>query len=258
MILSDRDLTRPPSRSSFGRIHLESVTTRLVLIIVSLFLIDRIFVRFGALYTEPNIGGLSFAPCPPFVGLCQFSVELAFYRMDLWRCFSWPFAHVAAMQLLVNVAGLHFFGPVLESHYGSRKFLIFFVLCGMGTLLAYLALWGTKHLLMDAWVPLYSSAGPVTGVLVGAAHIAPNTKTLIYGAVPIKLRTLAWIMIALTIWAVFTYAAAATPVPGGISVIHYGGAASHLGGAAMGLLLIRSPQWVKLFEWNPFRRPPPF
>jgi membrane associated rhomboid family serine protease len=63
--------------------------------------------------------------------------------------------------------------------------------------------------------------------LIAAAQVLPDAQVLIYGVIPARLRTVAWILLGVAIYTVFTNGKNA------------GGEAAHLGGAAVGYLLIR-------------------
>lgn len=251
------DYHRAPA-SSFGRIRIESITTRLVLLNVGAFVLDRILLRFGIHYNAIVEGGMTL-DYPPVLGLAHFSIGLAFFKWELWRVFTWPFVHANTFHLLVNMTGLHLFGPVLESHYGPRRFLVFYLICGLCAPLACVLM-----MLMTSqnspWIPLYSASGPVLAVLLAAAHFAPNTSALIYGMMPIKLRTLALGLLALTLYTTYVYARSSlgSNVNPSVQIVQTGGALAHLGSISMALLLVRMPQWVRLFDIHPFRRPPPF
>lgn len=250
--------TRPPPASSFGRIRIESVTTRLVLVIVGVFVVDRILVRQGIFFSAQLIPGITMHEVP-ILGLCHFSVGFAFSKWELWRLLTWPFVHSSPWHVLVNVASLHFFGPVLESHYGSRRFLVFYILCAAGGLVMYMAMYQIEYLIPNAWVPMFGASAPVLGLLVAATHVAPDARATVYDLFPVHLRTIAWALLGLALYAMFAYGRAAFAVAAdGTSVSPEGGALAHLGGAAVGFALIRSPQWVRLFDWHPFSRPPPF
>jgi membrane associated rhomboid family serine protease len=51
--------------------------------------------------------------------------------------FTYMFVHGSGMHIFSNMLGLFFFGPVLERHWGSKKFLIYYVVCGVGAGILY-------------------------------------------------------------------------------------------------------------------------
>jgi membrane associated rhomboid family serine protease len=229
------------------------------LITVALFFLDRLLLQQGIYYNAEVEPGMRIKDVPPGIGLGHFSIGLSLFKWELWRLFTWPFVHANLWHVLVNVASLHFFGPVLESHYGSRRFLVFYILCGLGGLITYALLWQMNYLIPNEWVPMFGASAPVLGLLVAATHVAPDAKATVYDLFPVHLRTIALALLGLAFYTMFTYGRAAFSVSStSEQVIPQGGALAHLGGALMGFVLIRSPQWVRLFDWHPFRRPPPF
>jgi membrane associated rhomboid family serine protease len=123
---------------------------------------------------------------------------------------------------------LYIFGPMVEQHLGSRRFVRFYLICGMGGAVAYLGLWAKGILIGDAWQPLVGASAGIFGVLIAAAQVAPEaTVMLVFPPIPMRLRTLAWAFIANAVYTVFTRGHNA------------GGEAAHLGGAIVGFLLMQ-------------------
>lgn len=46
--------------------------------------------------------------------------------------FTYMFVHGSGMHIFSNMLGLFFFGPVLERYFGTKKFLIYYIVCGIG------------------------------------------------------------------------------------------------------------------------------
>ena len=80
-------------------------------------------------------------------------------------------------------------------------------------------------------VPLVGASGGVFGILAAAALIAPNTKILLCLALPVPLMAVSWAAVVSAVGFV---------VGGGENA---GGHAAHLGGSALGFLLIRQAGW---------------
>lgn len=51
--------------------------------------------------------------------------------------FTSMFVHYGPMHLFGNMLSLYMFGTVLESHWGPKRFLLFYVVCGVGAALIY-------------------------------------------------------------------------------------------------------------------------
>lgn len=251
------DVPLPPLPSSFGRVRLGSVTTTLVLLMVGLFVADRMLVRFNVFYVDAIAPGINLPDCPPVAGMFLFSFGLAFKKWELWRCLAYPFAHVSALHLLANVGGLHFFGPMLETYYGSKRYLFFCILCTLGGVGGYLAFYWWGRGIVTPWLPMFSASAMVFGVLVAATQVVPNVSATIYDLIPIRLRVLAAGLLIVVAYVTFTYSRVGV-AQGESAYVSAGGAAAHLGGALVGLLLVRFPQWTRLLTLNPFRRQLPF
>ena len=77
---------------------------------------------------------------------------------------AWPAGRAATLRIDYRVRqprdGLYFFGPIVESYLGTRRYLGFYLLCGCSGAFFYLLLYYLG--------PLYSTVGYVVP-LVGAA-----------------------------------------------------------------------------------------
>ena len=86
---------------------------------------------------------------------------------------------------------------------------------------------------MTPWSELAGASGCVFGVIVAAAHLDPNRPVrLVLPPVTLRLVTIAWAMVA---FAVVTIACRG---------VNAGGEAAHLGGAAVGFVLVRNLNWL--------------
>ena len=221
----DRQYARRPYTSSgpFGAMQMWSVTTWLIATNVAVYLIDSL--------TGGRLGDWGY-----------FSADTAIFHLQVWRFITFQFLHANVQHILFNMIALYFFGPMVESWLGPRRYLAFYLLCGIAGAVMYLILWMTGVLFTDPRVPLVGASAGIFGILIGAARIAPNATVLVYGLIPMQLKVMAWILLAIALWVVFS---------GGENA---GGQAAHLGGAALGALLVWQPQWLNLFDRLQFRR----
>ena len=173
-----------------------------------------------------------------------FSATTAIYDLQLWRFITFQFLHANLSHIFFNMLALYFFGPLIENYLGSRRYLAFYLLCGTAGAAMYLILWVLGFLESGAQTPLIGASAGIFGVLIAAARVAPDTTVmLMFPPIPMKLKVLAWIMIGIAVFTVFSNGRNA------------GGEAAHLGGAALGALLIWQPQLLNVFElWPPKRR----
>jgi len=137
----------------------------------------------------------------------------------IWQLITHMFMHAGPEHLIFNMLGLWVFGRYLENFWGPRRFLEFYVICGIAA--------GVAHLAIEN-VPAIGASGAVMGILVGFAYLFPNTSMmLLFFPVPIKAKYLALGMVAVDLFG------GLSPQPGD-RVGHW----AHLGGAAAGFLLV--------------------
>ena len=172
MGIYDRDYYRNAPRGGFGTFALFSVTTWLVIINFGVFIADAIVLRssepadYAAAYDED--GGAAYpdgpapAPAPrdrralyemgmgPLQRLGYFSIDRAIRHVQLWRVITFQFLHATPMHLVYNMLALLLFGPIVEGHFGPRRYLAFYLSCGVGGALMYVLLWAIHLLVSDA------------------------------------------------------------------------------------------------------------
>jgi membrane associated rhomboid family serine protease len=158
---------------------------------------------------------------------------------------TFQFLHGSLHHLVFNMLALYFFGPLVEFYLRPRQFLVFYLLSGVGGALFYLVLLMLGYRIGTPTVPLVGASAGIFGVLVAAALIAPHAMVYVFGLIPMRLVTLAYFFIIYAVLQVIFLRANA------------GGEAAHLGGAAMGVLLMRKTNWLERIAWMG-RRAPPF
>jgi membrane associated rhomboid family serine protease len=233
MGFADRQYARydDRGRSVVGTMRMWSVTTWLIVINVGVFLLN-VLSR-----SEANdFGGWLY-----YWG--HFSAATVIGGLQLWRFITFQFLHAGPEHLIFNMIALYFFGPIVEGYLGSRKYLAFYLLCGIAGGVMYLGLLMFGVLRDGPLTPLVGASAGIFGVLVASARVAPDTTVmLIFPPIPLRLRVVAWVMLAMAVYIVFSNGANA------------GGEASHLGGAAVGALLIWRPELLNIFDWPRRRR----
>ena len=246
MGLADRDYYRAAPAPRFGAMPLMTVSMWLIVINFAVALIDSILVKWVGVYYVLQLPWTSI-PFAPVNFWGHFSVAYAIWHGQVWRFITFQFLHAGLGHLLVNMLMLYFFGPLVEAYLGRRRFLAFYLICGIAGPVGYMVLWaasatGMGNLIQTAYVPLVGASAGLFGILIAAAHIAPDATVLIYGIFPMKLRAMAWVMLLIAVYTVFT------------SGHNAGGEAAHLGGAVIGWLLIRNVQWLSVFDPGKRRR----
>ena len=144
---------------------------------------------------------------------------------QVWRLLTHAFCHgrMDLFHILFNMLLLYWFGCTLESMYGSREFLLFYLTAAVIAALAYIGL----ELYTGSNVPAIGASGAVMAVTMLYATHFPRETFRLFWFWPVEMR---WIMVFYIIWDVHPVllALAGDQLYTGI------GHAAHLGGLAFG------------------------
>ncbi len=233
MAWQDRDYHRESSTQRFPFPRATSVVFWLIALNTVIFILDVIMLR-----------GVQKPLLSPFV-LGAFSVDLAVMHGQVWRFVTYQFLHASPFHLIMNMVGLFFFGRLLEQNLGARRFLAFYLLCGIGgaAVMIPVGLIPGVHI-MNTTTPLIGASGSIYGILVAIAVLMPDQVVyLLFPPIPLKMRTLVLVILGIAV----------------LSVIfgwdNAGGQLAHLGGAALGYLLIKNVAWLNFANMGLGRGP---
>lgn len=176
----------------------------------------------------------------------HFSIYEGFQRLEVWRLVTFQFLHDpnSIFHILFNMFGLWVFGPMVEQALGRKKYLAFYLMCGIagGLLYLLLNLLGAMNIPLPGVLtasprtPLVGASAGVFGVIVACAYIAPEARVqLLFPPIPLKMSFFAYGYVAI---------AAFNLLFGGHNA---GGDAAHLGGAIAGFFFIRRPHLLADF-----------
>ncbi len=171
-------------------------------------------------------------------------VEWVFYP---WQLISYQFMHGSFSHILFNMFALWMFGIEIENHWGSKKFLYFYLTCGVVAGLCHLFI---SPLLGGFAAPTIGASGAIYGVLVAFALLFPNRLIFLYFFIPVKAKYLVTIMIVMEFMLVDS-------ANSGIAHL------AHLGGALAGIVFILADKNTKveiknIFNKSSFRTNKPF
>jgi len=114
-----------------------------------------------------------------------FGVTLgAFWQV--WRYVTFQFLHGGIWHIGLNMLGLYFLGMPLERMWGTRRFLKFYLSCGLTAGLAYVI--AAASLGLDRSIPLIGASGGVFGVILAAAVYFPQFRILLFFFLPVPIR----------------------------------------------------------------------
>jgi membrane associated rhomboid family serine protease len=158
-----------------------------------------------------------------------FTIDSAIFHAHLWEFLTFQFLHGGIGQLFFNSMGLFFLGPWMERWWGSRKFLTFYLLCGIAGACFYSLLYFAGIIVSDPGSPLIGASAGIYGIFIGVAVIAPEMRVaLLFPPIELSMRQLALGLMAISAGSILLKLGGNT-----------GGEAGHLGGAILGFLLVR-------------------
>ncbi len=178
------------------------------------------------------------------------------------------FMHGNFMHIFFNMFALISFGAILERVWGPKRFLLFYLITGIGAVVLYsivnyieyselvklmsaaeveyvkangLEVIRSNHNYFDdagrlnanLFTPMVGASGAIYGLLVGFGVLFPNTEMMmIFLPIPIKAKYFIPILIALALFGGFANNE-------GDNIAHF----AHLGGALFGFILVK--MWTK-------------
>ncbi len=160
----------------------------------------------------------------PFTEIGSISVAGVFRGM-IWQPFTYMWLHDihGPMHLLFNMFALYMFGGSLEAVWGAKRFLRFYLICGVGAGFIIMA----GNLLSGAhYVTTLGASGAIYGLLTAFSLTWPDrTIMLLFPPIPIK-----------AIWFIPVLFVMQLAMGGGGNVSHVG----HLGGVIVAAIVMRS------------------
>ncbi|HJC19642.1 MAG TPA: rhomboid family intramembrane serine protease [Candidatus Alistipes stercoripullorum] len=151
-----------------------------------------------------------------------------FGEFHSYQFVTYMFLHASVEHIFFNMFALWMFGRTLEYELGSKRFLIYYMVCGVGAALIQLA---TAYLTGEMPIQLVGASGAVMGLLLAFGVMHPNAVImLLIPPVPMKAK---WFVV---IYGVIELFLGWTGFGG--NVAHF----AHVGGMLWGLLLL---QWWK-------------
>jgi len=223
------------------------------------------FINESGVFGQPNLMKLYYVENP---------------NNRIWQYLTHVFMHASTSHLLFNMFGLWMFGQVLERVWGAKKFLIFYITCGIGAALFYLLIQKFQFssvlsslenvglnardsiaLFTDGMyrtdipesqkgvrifaTPMVGASGAIYGILVAFALLFPNHKLmLIFLPVPIAAKYFVPAILGLDLFSGVT----------GVSIFGAGNIAhfAHIGGALVGFILML--MWRKKTQFSLYQQ----
>jgi membrane associated rhomboid family serine protease len=185
----------------------------------------------------------------PFEGIVAGTrgIEPIIWNFYPWQLITYQFLHGGFSHILFNMFALWMFGIEIEHFWGSKKFLYFYLICGVVAGLFHLFI---SPLLGVPSAPTIGASGAIYGVLIAFAMMFPNRYIFLYFFIPIKAKYLITFLIVMEFMLVDS-------ANSGIAHL------AHLGGALAGFIFILLDKqthvvFKDLFNRSSYRNTKPF
>ena len=187
-------------------------------------------------------------------GLHYFSAE----SFHWWQPLTYMFLHADMSHIFFNMFAVWMFAPMIEQHWGERRFLVYYLVCGLGAAFVQEAVWA---LMLQNLSATYSAAslahyayymntigasGAVFGILFAFGWLYPDVPMFII-FIPIPIRARVFVIIYALI-ELFAGLGSVAGISSSDHVAHF----AHLGGMLFGWLLIlfwKKTNWCEPGEW---------
>jgi len=228
-------MDRPQYNMTFGpgQGPLPSGIKWLLIVNVAVFLLQNILDLLGGGQRGDFL--VWFALIPPFNPLASFK---------LWQPLSYLFLHADVLHLGFNMLMLWMFGTPLERQWGTRPFLRYYFICGIGAALMTILL-AVPFVAFRA--PTIGASGAVLGLLMAFGYLWPSRTLLIWGIFPMRAWTMVLVFGGLNLYSLI--------FASGRGNIAY---AAHVGGMVVGYLYLKRAWRLRPFlahlRWRIRRR----
>jgi membrane associated rhomboid family serine protease len=148
----------------------------------------------------------------------------------LWQFFTYMFLHGGFWHIFLNMFILWMFGSEIERYWGSRSFLKYYFITGVG---AGLLSWLTA---IHSSTPTIGASGAIYGILVAYGMMFPNRPVYLYFLLPIKAKHFVIFLVIMELMASRGQASS--------GIAHF----AHLGGMLFGYLYLKRERLTYLIR----------
>jgi membrane associated rhomboid family serine protease len=194
------------------------IVKNLIIINVLVFVAQLIYDREGGALTYRLTNAIALYP----IGTPEFKPYQIATHMFAHSSYNPYSQNIEFFHILFNMFSLWMFGRILENVWGHKRFLLFYLVCGVGAAAAHLAV----QYFTGGYAAAVGASGAVMGVFVAFGYLFPNTELyFMFIPIPIKAK---WVVIGFAAYDIFG------GVRGGDQIAHF----AHLGGALTGFILV--------------------
>lgn len=176
-------------------------------------------------------------------------------NFNIWQPITYMFMHADITHIFFNMFALYMFGGVLESRWGTKRFIYFYLITGLGALALQYVVQGievyqiaghfnpdlnvlksieftpkdTEKFISIYSTPMVGASGAIFGLMVAFGMLYPNVELYImFIPVPVKAKYFIPVYVLIELFLGVSQFK-------GDSVAHF----AHLGGALIGFLLVK-------------------
>jgi membrane associated rhomboid family serine protease len=157
------------------------------------------------------------------------------HRGEIWQLVTYMFLHAGIFHILFNMLMLWMFGSPIEDTWGTRRFLQYYFVCGVGAALSVIAV---NFAVGDPLRPLIGASGAIFGLLLAYGVLFPDQSVLMMFLFPIKAKYMVMIYGVIELLLVFRIESPVSSL-------------AHLGGMLFGYAFIK-------WQFAPRRRRPAY
>lgn len=148
-----------------------------------------------------------------------------------WQLVSYMFLHAGFGHLFFNLLALWMFGQSIEQLWGTKRFVIYYFLTGIGAAILHLFIGG-------GGAPTIGASGAVYGILLAFGMMFPNrTIMLLFPPIPMQAKYFVLIFGGIELLSGIMRTSS--------GIAHF----AHLGGMLVGFILIKAWRLKRPFDW---------
>ena len=159
------------------------------------------------------------------------------HEFMVWQLVTYMFLHGGVFHIFFNMLTLYMFGNDLERYWGTRRFLNYYFITGIG---AGVCSWIVSVNSMSVTI---GASGALYGLLLAYGLLYPNRIVYLNFLLPVKVKWLVMIMGAIAF-----FSSISGDEPGVANI-------AHLGGMLVGYLFLKGKDWTSSYQiYNERRR----
>jgi membrane associated rhomboid family serine protease len=141
-----------------------------------------------------------------------------------WQLLTYAFLHGSLLHLFFNMFALYMFGASIEQVFGSRRYLVYYLVCVLSAAITQLLV----ARMTGGFYPTVGASGGVFGLLLAYGLYFPNNRImLLFPPIPMPARVFVFV------YALLELVMGVTGVESGVA--HF----AHLGGMVGGYIMLR-------------------